>query len=174
MERLLLRGRPGIGKTTIVKKLAVELKKGNKNIFGFYTEEIREGGIRRGFRVINFGGKDDVMAHIDFKTPHRVSKYGVDLARFERIALPELEKGKREEGIIVIDEIGKMELFSERFREMVKELFLGDKLIIATIPISPLPFIQTLIKMPNTEVIEITISNRERLFEELKRRIISL
>ncbi len=114
------------------------------------------------------------MAHIDFPTPYRVSRYKFDKERFERVALPELERAKRRSGLIIIDEIGKMELFSERFRSEIRDLFASDKTIIATIPISPIPFISHLTKTPETKVIEITLSNRDRILEDLIKSIKSL
>lgn len=166
MGKILIRGRPGIGKTTLVKKIAEAFKKNDKGVFGFYTEELREKGERVGFRVKGLAGEEEIMAHIDFLTPYRVSKYKVDLARFEKIALPELEKGLKENGVVVIDEIGKMELFSERFKVLVLELFKSERAIIATIPLVPLPFITNLIKIPRVKVIDITLTNRERLGKE--------
>ena len=50
MQRVyLLTGRPGTGKTSIIKQ-AVAGMKGKAG--GFYTEEIRSQGVRQGFRLI--------------------------------------------------------------------------------------------------------------------------
>ncbi len=166
MAKILLKGKPGIGKTTLIKKMIEKFKKRKEKVFGFYTEEIRVKGERVGFKVVGLTEGEEVMAHINFHTSYQVSKYKVDLTRFEKVALPELERGLREKGVIVIDEIGKMELFSARFQSLVSEIFKSERSIIATIPIVQIPFITDLIKIPNVKVIEITLANRERLEKE--------
>ncbi len=74
---LLLTGRPGVGKTTVLRAVARLLA--GAHLIGFYTEEIREAGERRGFRLVTFDGKEAILAHIDLPFS-RVSKYGVDVA----------------------------------------------------------------------------------------------
>jgi|UniRef100_A0A7C3YT60 nucleoside-triphosphatase len=169
MKKIFLRGRPGIGKTTLIKRIAEELKRRKKKVFGFYTEEMREKGERVGFKVKGLNGGEEIMAYIHFSTPYRVSKYRVDRDRFEKIALSELAKGKEEGGLVIIDEIGKMELFSERFKELVWELMESESPVIATIPIAPLPFLQRLLEDFKIEIIEIDLTNRDRLAKEWER-----
>ena len=74
---LLLMGVPGIGKTTVIRRVAARLK--GRRLGGFYTEEIRENGVRRGFRLVEFDGTARVIAHVDFPKVHRVGKYRVDV-----------------------------------------------------------------------------------------------
>jgi nucleoside-triphosphatase THEP1 len=118
VKNLLLTGRPGVGKTTVVQAV-VGLFPGE--LGGFFTEEIRERGTRRGFSISSVEGESAVMAHADLRSPVRVGKYGVDVAAFERIALPALRGAIQRKQIIVIDEIGKMELVSRNFFEAVRE-----------------------------------------------------
>jgi len=68
---LLLTGTPGIGKTTVIRRAADRLK--DKGLRGFYTEEIREKGERRGFRLVSFEGTTQTIAHVDFPKRHRVA-----------------------------------------------------------------------------------------------------
>ncbi|MFQ6001621.1 MAG: nucleoside-triphosphatase, partial [Anaerolineae bacterium] len=72
---ILLAGRPGVGKTTVIKQV-VEMLGGEAG--GFYTEEIRQGGRRLGFKIITLEGEEGVLAHVDIKGAPRVSKYGVN------------------------------------------------------------------------------------------------
>jgi nucleoside-triphosphatase len=74
---LLLMGVPGIGKTTVIRRVAARLK--GRRLGGFYTEEIREDGVRRGFRLVEFDDTVRVIAHVDFPKVHRVGKYRVDV-----------------------------------------------------------------------------------------------
>jgi nucleoside-triphosphatase len=80
-RHLLLTGSPGCGKTTVIRKLAAQLA--SERPGGFYTEEIRAGGVRRGFRLVTFGGAEAVLAHVDLPKTHRVGKYGVDVAALD-------------------------------------------------------------------------------------------
>jgi len=118
LKNLLLTGRPGVGKTTVVQAV-VRLFPGE--VGGFLTGEIRERGTRKGFSITSVEGESAVMAHVDFWSSVRVGKYAVDVPAFERIALPGLRDAIQRKRIIVIDEIGKMELASRKFREAVRE-----------------------------------------------------
>ena len=91
-RNLLLTGNPGVGKSTIIKKLVSELK--GRELKGFYTEEIREGGVRKGFNIITLDGKKGMLAHCQLKSPYRVGKYGVNISDLETIAIPAVQKGQ--------------------------------------------------------------------------------
>lgn len=86
---ILLTGRPGIGKTTLIKKLidSVFLSKG-----GFYTEEIREGKERIGFLLVTIDGEKTILASVKTKSPYHVSKYSVDVDEFEKIGVEAVKK----------------------------------------------------------------------------------
>jgi nucleoside-triphosphatase len=120
--RLLLEGRPGIGKTTVTRRLLQLLREAGVPVGGFTTGELRTGGRRDGFVVEAVSGAREVLAHVDLPGPPRVGRYGVDLAAFERVALPALRK-PRTGGVVVVDELGKMELASAAFRAAVVDLF---------------------------------------------------
>jgi energy-coupling factor transporter ATP-binding protein EcfA2 len=83
-RKILLTGRPGCGKTTLIKRVVKNLPQGAG---GFYTEEIRDGGTRTGFKIVTLDGEEAVFAHVDFKTPDHVGKYGLDLSALERIGV---------------------------------------------------------------------------------------
>ncbi len=121
---LLITGRPGIGKTTLIK-WAVEKARGlNIPFTGFYTEEIREGGERVGFKVVSLSdGKTDVLALKGSESRFKVGRYSVFVDRFEPIAIPAIKENTL---LVIIDEIGKMELYSERFKEIVRSLLRGS------------------------------------------------
>ena len=89
LHKILLTGSPGCGKTTAVMKIVHALNKAK--IAGFYTEEIREAGRRKGFRWHRLDGRTGVLAHVDIKSPHRVGKYGVDIESFDRQAVPAID-----------------------------------------------------------------------------------
>ncbi|GAH03288.1 unnamed protein product [marine sediment metagenome] len=102
----LLTGKPGTGKTSLIKQ-AIAGMRGKAG--GFYTEEIRSGGVREGFRLVTLDGQDAILAHIDIHSPYRVSKYGVDIDSLDRVGVSALNQAAKECDLIVVDEIGKME-----------------------------------------------------------------
>src|SRR5919108_2418388 len=117
---ILLEARPGAGKTTVARRLVKLLESRGISVSGFTTEEIREGRRRVGFLVESASGDRAVLAHVDLPGPPRVGKYGVDLPAFERVALPAITDP---DGVVLIDELGKMELASEPFRRTVSAPF---------------------------------------------------
>lgn len=88
MKNVLVTGRPGVGKTSVVEAVAREFPQAGG---GFTTSEIRERGVREGFRVTTLDGKSAVLAHVNFRERVRVGKYGVDVPAFEQLALPAME-----------------------------------------------------------------------------------
>lgn len=108
---LLLTGPPRVGKTTLIEK-AVHNLKTKFIIDGFITKEIREQGERIGFEILGIKGERKILSHKDFKSPYRVGKYRVNLKNLEDI-IEKIESKNCD--ILVIDEIGKMELLSRKF-----------------------------------------------------------
>jgi nucleoside-triphosphatase len=154
---LLLTGRPGVGKTTIVKRVADQL---DRTPGGFYTEEVRVRQARRGFRAVTFGGDAWPIADVDRRGPPRVGKYGVDLAAIDRLADTALQP-RRTVGLYIIDEIGKMECLSARFVEATQMLLDSGQLIVATIGQRGSGFIADVKRRPDTELWAVTRDNRD-------------
>jgi nucleoside-triphosphatase len=156
----LIEARPGAGKTTIMQRLAEQLRERGVTLAGFVTEEIREGGKRVGFSVETLGGERGTLAHRKFSGPPRVGRYGVAVGEFERFALPAL---RLPAAVILIDELGKMELASLAFRDAVAELLEADTPVVATVHASRDPFTDALKRRPDTEVVRLTRENRDDL-----------
>jgi nucleoside-triphosphatase len=160
-KNILITGLPGSGKTTLIRKLADGLREYGP--VGFFTEEIREHGIRTGFKLTSIDRKrTGVLAHVDIKGPHRVGKYGVDLEGFERFlgTVPLTDPLPR---IVIIDEIGRMECLSARFRELVTALFDSPATVIATIALKAGGFIEEVKQRQDTHLYEISERNRDAL-----------
>jgi nucleoside-triphosphatase len=171
MERVyLLTGRPGTGKTTLIREAADGL---GDRAGGFYTEEIRTAGVREGFRLVTLDGREAILAHIGIKSPYRVSRYGVDTSGLERVGIPALEETVRQGKLVVIDEIGKMELFSERFRETVLKIIDSPASVLGTIMLSPHPWADEIKHRPQVKLVELTRANREEVRKELARWLAS-
>jgi nucleoside-triphosphatase len=127
---LLLAGAPGSGKTTVIRCVAETLR--GRRVRGFTTEEIREGGERLGFRLETLDGRHGVLAHVSTPSPHRVGRYGVDIAALDAVVASALALDLTTEAYL-IDEIGKMECLSARFVTAVRALLDSDRLLVATI-----------------------------------------
>jgi nucleoside-triphosphatase len=166
--RLLLEGRPGAGKTTVARRLVGLIRYGGVMVSGFTTEEIRQGRRRIGFAVESVSGRRAVMAHVDLPGPPRVGKYGVDLDALERVALPSLSAAAE---VLVVDELGKMELSSDRFRDAVAHVFDADVAVVATVHRFRHPLTDALKDVH--EVIEVTRENREQLPERIADRVMA-
>ena len=137
VKKFLITGRPGAGKTTLIKKAARMLQPFQP--VGFYTEEIREHGQRVGFQLVSLDGQRRVMSHLDIRSPFRVGTYGVDVEGFERflVSLPFTATSH-----VVIDEIGKMECLSKQFQGLVTAILDRDVTCIATIALRGTGFIE--------------------------------
>ena len=161
---LLLTGVPGIGKTTLVKKVATSLA--DYNISGFYTEEIRVSNIRQGFTLVTLNGCRIVMAHVTNDSASRVSKYGVDLAAIDRAVRMTLVENSKTD-LFIIDEIGKMECFSDLLIERVTALLDSEKPVVATIALKGGGFIDEVKNCPGIDLWEITKQNRDGMVERV-------
>jgi nucleoside-triphosphatase len=160
--RILLEGRPGAGKSTVARRLADRLGQDSTPASGFLTEEIRESGKRLGFSIERFGGERGVLAHVDLPGPPRVGRYGVDLATFERLAIPALEQVAEHE-VAIIDELGKMELASHTFRDALTALLDRPVTVVATVQSSSHPFTDALKRRRDIETMRLTTANRDEL-----------
>jgi nucleoside-triphosphatase len=159
---LLITGLPGVGKTTIVKQVAQAL---GPRAGGFYTEEIRGPGGRKGFRLATFpsGGRQAVLAHVDIRTRNRVGRYGVDVATLDAVGVAAMREAVQSREVVVVDEIGKMELFSGEFQGAVLKAMSSPKIVVATVMHKSHAWVNALKAMPQVTVWQVTESNREEM-----------
>jgi nucleoside-triphosphatase len=156
---LLITGHPGVGKTTVVRRVAEKLDAAG--LRGFCTEEFRKAGERRGFRLVGFDGTTRVIADVDFPKRWRVGKYGVDVAALDDAAallLP--DPGAR---IYLIDEIGKMECLSAQLVAAMRTLLESGLPVVATVGARGAGFIAEVKKRPDCALWEVTHGNRDEL-----------
>ena len=159
-EKTLITGKPGVGKTTLVRNIIAQMQ--SVPMAGFYTTEIRSKGYRTGFELRGLNGDRRILAHVRLESRHRVGKYGVDTPGFENF-LENLDLLHPHVELIVIDEIGKMELFSNRFKTLVLDVLNTNKSLLATIALQGKGFIQEIKQRPDVCLIEVTHNNRDRL-----------
>jgi len=164
----LLTGRPGCGKTTLIRRLVESL---GVPAGGFYTEEIRRGGRREGFALATLDGQTATLASVHNPSRHRVSKYGVDLESIDEVGAPAIERATATAALIIIDEIGKMELFSNRFRQAVLSALESAKPVLGSIMLAPHPWADAIKARPEVEVILLAEANRSQVQSELLARV---
>ncbi len=163
--KILLTGLPGCGKTTAIIKIINNLR--SDKVAGFYTQEIRQDNIRKGFCWKRLDDVDGTLAHIKIKGPWRVGKYGVDVVGFEESVVPILGVEQTDVELFVIDEIGKMECFSEKFVNAVRRLFASEKSVLATVAQKGTGLISEVKNYHNTELFNLTSAGREKAVAEI-------
>lgn len=157
-KNIFLTGAPSSGKTTVIKKIIDKL---HSRANGFYTEEERVGGKRVGFLMKTLDGRKGYLAHQDVKSDLHVRRYGVSIENIEAIAVPSITPVKN--NIIILDEIGKMECFSQAFRQAAANALDAPNMVIGTITFGGDDFIQTIKKREDVEIHEVTVENRDFL-----------
>ncbi|KAG2543756.1 hypothetical protein PVAP13_9NG758000 [Panicum virgatum] len=174
---LLVTGPPGVGKTTLVMRVFETLRASHPNltIRGFYTREVRESGERVGFEVVTLDGRSGPLASSKVSSPESVrwptvGKYKVDVASLESLALPELQV-KEETDLFIIDEVGKMELFSSAFFPSVMRVIESNIPVLATIPIPrngrDIPGVARLRNHPGAAIFTLNTGNRDMMRETI-------
>ncbi len=163
--KILLTGLPGCGKTTAVMKIIDTMD--CEKVAGFYTQEIRQDNIRKGFCWKQLDGVEGTLAHINIKGPLRVGKYGVDVAGFEESVVPILDIERVAAELFVIDEIGKMECLSGKFVAAIRRLFASERSVLATVAQKGAGLISEVKKYPNTEIFNLTRAGRDKTIAEI-------
>lgn len=157
---VLLTGQPRVGKTTIIKQIVAAL---DDACGGFYTEEIRERGQRVGFKLVTTNGREGTLAHIRLEDAPHVGKYGINLRDLQAVGVTAIRQAIASKEVVVIDEIGKMEMLSESFRDAVMEALASGRDIVGTIMLHSHPWSDAIKNNPQVTVIEVCGANRDTL-----------
>ena len=157
-KNIFLTGAPSSGKTTVIKNIISRLKLPSK---GFYTEEERSGETRVGFIMKTLDGEKAYLAHQDISSEFNIRRYGVSIHNIDAIAVPSILPVRN--SVIILDEIGKMECFSETFREAVIKTLNSPNMVIGTITLGGDDFIQSIKKRDDIDITEVTLENRDSL-----------
>ncbi|KAI3896226.1 hypothetical protein MKW92_004345 [Papaver armeniacum] len=180
----LVTGPPGVGKTTLVMKVLETLRASNPNLKaqGFYTSEIRQGMERVGFEVATLDDRKAPLASTTISSAEsqrwpNVGRFKVDVTSFESLALPELQV-KEDTDLFIIDEVGKMELFSSSFFPAVLRVLESNIPILATIPIPKfgrdIPEVARMRNHPGAKIFTINTRNRDAVKEEIYTQLVDV
>jgi len=130
----LVTGPPGVGKSTLVSKVVLRLKSAGVIVGGCTTAERRSGGTRVGFEVRDLtSGRTGELASVTSKFGPRVGRYRVNLTDLARVGAKGVEAAASSSELIVIDEVGPMELVSPEFRRAVRACIDSGKPMLAVV-----------------------------------------
>ena len=167
IPKIGITGMPGVGKTQTLIKIIKSLEKHGYIVQGMITEPIIKKKQHVGFNVVNWQTKEkDVFANIEYDTKEKIGDYGVDITALEKIGVPAVEHAIKDDEIdvIIIDEIGKMEMLSEGFCEVVIDALDSDKPIMVTLhKKSRTPLLQDVRRRDDMRILEVTPVNRNLL-----------
>lgn len=169
IKNIFITGLPGVGKTTLIQEIIKEL---NLDAGGFYTQEIRGKGVRKGFKITTLNNQEGILAHVNIKSPYRVSKYKINLKGLEEIGVRSILDALKEDKVIVVDELGTMELFSEKFKKAVLAVLNSKNKVLGTVKLTPDSFCDKIKKRSDTKNFYLTKNNQEAIKEEIKNLLV--
>lgn len=170
---LLLTGAPGVGKTTVLVKTVDALKAEGISVGGMISREAREGNARVGFEIMDLhGGKHGWLAHVNQQSGPRVGKYYVNIQDLENIGAKAITDASEKCDVIAIDEIGPMELYSQKFKQAVVLALGSKKLVLALVHRKAKDLLITEAKArEDAKIFTVTASNRNGLPQLLKNQL---
>lgn len=157
---ILLTGKPGVGKSTIIQKVLESI--GTTRAAGFWTLEIRIKGRRVGFSIQTVDGVVGTLAHVNGTDGPRVGKYVVSVPHIDEVAIPALQRARNSDCIIIIDEIASMELKSAAFAPEVRKC-LDTGRVLGTLQLRKGEFQDEVRSRPDVRIINATYENRDVL-----------
>lgn len=163
IKNVFLTGPPSSGKTTVIKKVLAKLQ---RKATGFHTEEIKKNAKRVGFLMKTLDGKEGLLGHEEIKSRFHIRRYGVSIENIENLAVPSITPHSEDE-IIIIDEIGKMECFSEKFCDIALKALDAENVVLGTIAVGGTDFIRKVKERKDIKIYEVTVQNRDVLPEQL-------
>jgi nucleoside-triphosphatase len=173
---LLLTGAAGVGKTTVLIRTVDALKAKGISVGGMVSREVREGNVRIGFEIIDLSsGKHGWLAHVNQNGGPQVGKYHVNLQDLDNVGVTAIVDAIRKNSIVTIDEIGPMELFSPRFKQVVAQALESKKPVLAVVHAKARdPLITEARQRNDAEVFTVTLANRDSLLEDIKKKSLQI
>ena len=177
IKNIFISGPPGSGKSTLLMKIVKDLETRGYRIRGILCPEIRIHGRRWGFKVVVYpDGDEEILASVEIRGCPRVSKYGVNVSGFEKIGVSALRRALEDLNthIVIVDEIGKMELYSSEFRNVVSLLLDSDKIVLGVLGRVRDPFVYSIRRRRDTKVFDLERGMNDLSRDKLRRHIIDI
>jgi nucleoside-triphosphatase len=169
-KNILITGNHGVGKTTLIQNIISKL---NISAGGFYTSEVRDDkGKRWGFKIISLDGTEGIMASVEILGKYRISKYGIDIETIDRIGVKAINEALLGKDLIVIDEIGRMELFSRKFQDIVIETLDSPKLVLGTISAKDTTHTKKIKERQDTKILKLRRDNFSEIETYIQRLLL--
>jgi len=172
-KAVFLTGTPGVGKTTVVLKAVETLELRGLKPGGMVSREVREGGVRVGFELRDLSsGRTGWLSHVRNPVGPQVGKYRVNLTDLDAVGVRAIEDAvqRNDVGLVVIDEVGPMELFSPTFTQAVRKALGNPKPLVGVLHLRARDrLIDEIRSSPRVTVVEVTYSNRDELPESVAR-----
>jgi nucleoside-triphosphatase THEP1 len=163
-KNVFITGVPGVGKTTLLKKLAHDLSM--LVIKGFYKEKIVEEDVTRGYRVVSFDYRDQILAHLFIEGPNKIDGFGINIEGFEKFIIPQVENTTLVD-LFIFDEIGRMECISQNFCSAFLKLLDAPVPVIASYSHHSSFKIDDLKKRKDTTFMQMTSKNRDDIWKQV-------
>ncbi len=177
IKNIFISGPPGSGKSTLLMDIVKDLERHGYRIRGILCPEVRIHGRRWGFKVVVYPeGDEEILASIEIRRGPRVSKYGVNIVGFERVGVGALRVALEDPDvdIVIVDEIGKMELFSEGFRSVILSLLNSDKIIIGVLGRVRDPLVYSIKRRRDTKIFELSRGMDNASRSKLRKQIVKM
>ena len=164
----LVTGPPGVGKSTLISRVIIKLKSAGVIVGGCMTAELRSGGERVGFEVRDLtSGRKGRLASVDSRFGPRVGRYRVNLTDLALIGAAGAEAAAAGSEVIVIDEVGPMELVSPEFRRAVLKCVGAGKPVLAVVHEKLEDDILRELRGRATRSFTLSVENRDAVADEL-------
>ncbi len=158
-------GALGPQKSETIKSIIKMLDEEGFDVGGMVTEPIMEDNKRVGFQVMDWSTKEKaVFSHLDLQSSVEVKGYGVNLDSLNEVGVKAIKNAAKENDIILIDEIGKMQVESEKFCETIRSIYEVNKPLIITFEKkSRNTLLQDLRRRDDVRMLELTNVNKDLL-----------
>ncbi len=164
----LVSGPPGVGKSTAVSRVVLKLKSAGVIVGGCTTSEKRSGGARTGFEIRDLtSGRAGELASATSKVGPRVGRYRVNLDDIASVGAAGLEAAASSSEVIIIDEVGPMELVSPEFRRAVRRCVDSGKPLLAVVHERLDDDVLNELRTRADSTYTISIENRDEMTEEI-------
>jgi nucleoside-triphosphatase len=173
---LILTGASGVGKTTVLTKTVDALKAKGIRVGGIVTREVRKDNVRVSFEILDLtNNKHGWLAHVNGQSGPQVGKYTVNLEDLDNIGTSAITQALEKCNVIVIDEIGPMELFSQKFKQAVTQALESKKLMLTVVHGKAKdPLVTQIKRRVDAEIFNVTFSNREKLTDKLSKQVFNM